>query len=77
MILALNGALITLMALFYGLASSDTFLIAAAFVMAGASYVVNFLDEINHSGDGRAFVCALTLISGVVTYGYLLVKLTS
>lgn len=80
MILALNGILIVAMTLAVGMAWMSKWLVAAAFAMAGLSYLVNIIDSWAEEGteglDGvRGFLFLVTFVIGVVAYVYIALRL--
>ena len=75
MALANNGVLICAMLLAFGLARGDRVSIAAAFAMAGTSYIVNTLDGMESPPVSRDAAVAATLLIGGLAYIWLAFKI--
>lgn len=69
MLTANNGILIVALTMALGLHTSNKLLIAAAFAMAGLSYLVNVLDDFAFP-TFRMPLFWLTVLVGVGTYAY-------
>jgi hypothetical protein len=72
---AANGILIVAITLALGLHWDSPVLIGAAFAMAGSSYLVNLIDELDNFTPLRGPLFGTTVLTGLATYVYVAIKL--